>query len=529
MNNYFNSECILHPMKRTIYADLLQWKDRPDRKPLILEGVRQCGKTFIIKEFGRNEFDSMIYVDLEKRRDLHGIFGDNIDPRRIVRTLETLLNRKAVPGRTLLVFDEAQECPRSLTALKYFCDEAPEYHVICAGSLLGILTSDKKSFPVGKVDRLRMYPMSFLEFLDASGEPGLREYLESRPEDETVPSAIHDRLVELLREYYVVGGMPDVVFSWISVHSLAAVTRKLRTIIQDYKDDFAKHASADLQKLTDIWDSIPVQMGKENAKFMFGQVRRGGRASDLSDALEWMVDAGLVYKVNLAETPQLPLKNSCDASSFKVYMCDIGILRIMSGRKPSFLASDNPAERLFKGGFTENYVLCQMLAGGLEDIFYWRAGPNEVDFLVDGDDGPVPIEVKAEGGTGIASLKAYMKRYSPSRVVLTTMEPFAGKTYGRVPLYGAGLIPRYLSGEAVAPPREGKRMRLHREFFTADDWIDSILSVPASRHGVGLPAAVQVYRQQEDGYVKVEVGVCITAAGDVELSGGPFDGFVSIE
>lgn len=520
-------------MRRKIYSELLAWKDRPDRKPLILDGVRQCGKTYILKEFGRNEFDSMAYLDLERRRDLHPLFGDDLDPRRIVTNLGTALGRRIVPGRTLIVLDEVQSCPRALTSLKYFCEEIPKQHIVCAGSLLGVLTSRQESFPVGKVDRLRMYPMSFLEFLEACGEGSLCDMLVGLAPGEVPDEAFRPRLEDCLRQYYVVGGLPDVVASWVTNHSEAAVTRKLRTILGDYREDFAKHATEDLQKLTEIWDSIPMQLSKENSKFMFGQVRKGGRASNLSDALRWILDAGLAYRVPMVETPSTPLENACDGSSFKVYLCDVGLMRVMSGKKASFVKSDRPEDRLYKGAMTENYVLCQMLSGGLDGAFYWNNGRNEVDFLIDGKDGAVPVEVKSEAPGGHASLDRYVDRYRPEMAVLASMAPGHGGGITAVHLACAELIPSYANGVPVSVDIPHDTPRPHVAVFSRSDWEAEgdgfVFSIPAKVHRMPMPSIVQVFRRGDAGFSEVMVSKTITAKGDVVIrSSTAFDGFVSV-
>lgn len=522
-------------MRRKIYSELLAWKDSPDRKPLILDGVRQCGKTYILKEFGKREFDSVAYLDLEKRRDLHPIFGDNLDPQKIVRALSSELARRIVPGRTLIVLDEVQACPRALTSLKYFRQDLPQQHIVVAGSLLGVLTSGPESFPVGMVDRLRMYPMSFLEFLDACGESSLCRMLEGLGPEDVMEPAFQSKLEDYLRQYYVVGGMPDVVGSWVRNHNVAAVTRKLRTIVRDYEEDFSKHAEKDLQKLTEIWESIPVQIARENNRFMFSHVREGGRAENLSDALRWIVDAGLAYKVPQVTTPGNPLKSVCDKSNFKVYLCDIGILRVVSGKKATFVRSDDPDDRLYKGAMTENYVLCQMLSGGLKEAFYWRDGTREVDFLIDGRDGAVPVEVKSESPGGHASLKEYIRRYGPEDAYLASMEPrYGGRGFSALPLFRAEFIPAYAGVEDVETDsfREGDG-RPFVQSFSASDWSESgngfEFRVSRSVHGIPIPSVVQVYRRGPQGFTEVAVARTLTMEGDVVLgTDSPFDGFVSV-
>lgn len=520
-------------MRRKVYADLLDWKDRVDRKPLILEGVRQCGKTYVLKEFGNREFDSLAYLDLERRRDLHSLFGDDLDPRRIITNLGIALGRRIVPGRTLIFLDEVQACPRALTAMKYFQEEVPEQHVVCAGSLLGILTADKESFPVGKVDRLRMYPMSFLEFMEACGEGSLCEMILSDDSGNGPAEAFRSRIEDNLRQYYVVGGLPDVVSSWVNNHSVAAVTRKLKTIERDYRDDFAKHAPGLMQKLTAVWDSIPMQLGKENRKFMFAQVGDGGRGKAASEALEWILNAGLAYKVPLVESPSVPLKGVCSLSDFKVYLCDIGLMRIMSGKRASFMKSDAQEDRLYKGAMTENYVLCQMMSGGLDEAFYWKRGTNEVDFLIDGGEGAVPVEVKSEIPRRHASLDRYIETNRPGSAFLVSMESGEGRVLRRIHLSYAELIPVY-AGMVDAPKAVPKSDAAPYVMpFSPSQWsrcgADYRITVPKRIHRIIMPSVVQVFRSGPSGSVEVMVSRTISSDGDVILeSSEAFGGFVSI-
>lgn len=519
-------------MRRRIYDDLLRWKGDPDRKPLILEGVRQCGKTYILREFGRREFDSVAYLNLERGESFRDLFDGELDPHRIIREVGKALSKRMVPGRTLLILDEIQACPRALTSLKYFCEEAPEFHVACAGSLLGVLTASGESYPVGKVDHLRMFPMSFSEFVDACGERELSGTLLSMRAGDVPEGPARDRLETLLREYCVVGGLPEAVVSWAGHRNGAAVTRILKGILRDYMADFSKHASEDISALTDVWNSIPMQIARDNRKFMFGHVREGGRASNLSDALQWIVNAGLAYKVPLVESPGIPLKSACDESSFKVYLCDVGLLRVMSGRRADFGRTDG--DGLYTGAMTENLVLCQMMSGGLEGAFYWRdGGTNEVDFLLDGGDGPVPLEVKSGDGRRSASLSAYIRRYGPTEAFEASMDGADGRGFTGIPLYCTELLPRHLSGEGPAVMTDGGGERPYVGTFTATDWVwdgDGYSIVVDRRvHGRPSPSLVQTFARGESGFDQVSVDVRIGADGSVTLSSDiRFDGFMSV-
>ena len=520
-------------MKRRIYADLLDWKNRSDRKPLILEGVRQCGKTYILKEFGNREFDSLAYLDLERRKDLCPLFGDDLDPKRIITNIGIALGRRIVPGRTLIVLDEVQTCPRALTAMKYFCEEIPEQHIICAGSLLGIMMAESESFPVGKVDRLKMYPMSFLEFMEACGEDSLCEMIRSIDPSKGLDEAFRIRVEDCLRQYYVVGGFPDVVSSWVANHNESAVTRKLKNIERDYRDDFAKHAPKLLPKLTAVWDSIPMQLGKENRKFIFAQVKGGGRSEDLSDALQWILNAGLAYRVFMVEGPSIPLKNVCSPSDFKVYLCDVGLMRIMSGRKASFVKSDAQEDRLYKGAMTENYALCQMMCGGLEEAFYWKKGQNEVDYLIDGSDGAIPVEVKSEVPRRHTSMDVYMERYHPETAFIVSMATGGGKAMKNIHLSCAELIPVYagIADVPTIPQRSDESPYVMS--FTSSQWSGVAgtftITVPRAIHRIAKPSIIQVFCTGPRGSTEAMVSKTITADGDVVIgSSQAFGGFISI-
>lgn len=522
-------------MHRRAYGELLEWKDSPDRKPLLLEGVRQCGKTFLLKEFGRKEFDSMVYVNFERVSSVGALFEGDLDPEAIVRNLEIVQGRRIVPGRTLLILDEIQGVPSALTSLKYFAEEMPELHVACAGSLLGPITSKPNSFPVGKVDRIRLYPMDFLEFLYANDEGDLARYIMDKGEDDTVSQPIHDRLEPYLREYYLVGGMPAAVSSWVKNHNISAVTRILKNIVMDYRDDFSKHAGDELQNVIHVWNSISSQISRENQKFMFGHAKPGARAKDLEKALTWLIDAGLVYKVCCVESPAVPLSGVCMPTHFKLYMADVGILRVMSGKGGEVMSAGTGDDHLFRGALAENHVLCQMLSGGAERAFYWRRNGLEVDFLIDGRDGPIPVEVKAETKVDAKSLMEYISDYRPGRAFVTSMRRGGGDACRMVPLYCSVMIPTYcgigsISGQDV---RTDVATGPYRRNFTAGDWTEDgsghFLTIPRREHGIASPGTIQVFAREGDLFREVQVMKIVDLEGDVTLrSNRSFDGFVSI-
>jgi len=435
-------------MERLAYSDLMAWKSSQDRKPLIIDGVRQCGKTYLVDEFGKREFKTVATVNFEKNPSMKEIFTMDLDPKRIIREIGIILNIRVDPSETLIFFDEVQACPQAITSLKYFCEEAPDYCVIAAGSLLGVLLSRSESFPVGKVDRMRMFPMTFCEFVMANGEDMLSQYiLDYR--GGPVPLPIADKLEGYLREYYVVGGMPQVVQSWVSEHDVTKVTRRQKAILEDYTDDFAKHANegipgrrdrVDVLDLRQVWDSIPRHLAKENNKFMFGHVREGARSKDLEKAIRWLSDAGLIYKVHRAESITVPLKANRDDFDFKVYFVDIGLLRSLADYPPNFMRIDDEKYRFFKGSFTENYVLCELMNVFQTEQHYWKEGRYEVDFLIQMEGDISPLEVKSERRTSSVSLKAYVGRNHPGRSFLTNMGGNRDGDGMYVPLYMIGSI-----------------------------------------------------------------------------------------
>ena len=402
-------------MYRTITEQLKQWKDSPRRKPLLLTGVRQCGKTYVVREFGETQFKNLVYINFEKQPQYVGVFDYNLDPERIVREIAQISGTDITPGETLVFFDEIQECPKAITSLKYFCEDKRKLHVIGAGSLLGVaLKKEPVSFPVGKVQRAQMYPMDFREFVIATGAGNLVEALKDWPVSREIPEAFFAPMEKLLKEYYAVGGMPEAVKTWTETRDYDAVDDVLQEIISDYRDDISKHAPvADVPKIRWIWDSIPLQLAKDNNKFVFSHVKEGKRAHELENALRWLKDAGLIYQLELVEKPEIPLSGFADASFFKVYLADVGLLRSVSGITAETLANGSGQYLRFKGAFTENYVMTQLMAMGKRP-YYWRSGNTaEVDFLFEDDGEIVPVEVKAAENTQAKSYRQFCSRYEP--------------------------------------------------------------------------------------------------------------------
>lgn len=434
-------------MERNLIHELVAWKEKDNRKPLILKGVRQCGKTYLLKEFGNRYYDSVAYFNFEETESLSTVFEKDYDIKRILFELELVFGGSFKPEKTLIVFDEIQECGRALTALKYFCENAPEYHIVCAGSLLGIALQKQLSFPVGKVDFLTLYPMSFSEFLRAGGFSALADYVDILKKGDTVPEPVGDKLVTLLRQYYIVGGMPEVVAAWQKNRDIEEVERIQQNIINSYELDFAKHApTKDFPKLNAIWRSIPEQLAKENTKFIFSHVKKGWRSKDLEDALEWLVAAGLVYKVSKIEKPFMPLSSYADDTAFKLYMADVGILRRLSKLPYEVVLDATPSYREFKGSLAENYVLCELVKSVDETLYYWSSGNTaEVDFVLQAGSEIVPIEVKSERNVKARSLAEYRKKYAPRYSVKTSMKnEVNGDEVLNIPLYLISGLERFI-------------------------------------------------------------------------------------
>lgn len=410
-------------MKRVIYQDLLKWKNSEDRKPLILKGVRQCGKTWLLKEFGKNNYEDVAYFNFEGNEALKARFEQDLEIDRILEELSILNHKSIKPEKTLVIFDEIQFCNRALTSLKYFCENAPEYHVACAGSLLGILLSKPLSFPVGKVDFLELRPMNFYEFLLANDEKMLIHYLKKNRDK--VPIMFEKQLQNYLKNYYIVGGMPEVVEKWIATKDIEQVEKVQDMILNSYELDFAKHAPLhDTPKLSLIWNYIPRELSRENSKFIYGHVKEGARAKDLEDALQWLVSAGMCYKINRIEKPNMPLSSYIDMQSFKIYMCDVGLLRRKAKVEASIiLEDDKEIYKEFKGALAENFTLLELLAINGEIPYYWTSGNEaEVDFVWQYKGKAIPVEVKSGENLGARSLTLYRKKYEPEIALKTSLK-----------------------------------------------------------------------------------------------------------
>jgi Predicted ATPase (AAA+ superfamily) len=420
---------------RTVYDKLLDWKVSPRRKPLILEGVRQCGKTHILKKFGNENYSSTVYLNFEETPALASLFERDLDPKRIISELKMIFS-KDINEDTLLIFDEIQCCGKALTSLKYFQEKVPQYSVVCAGSLLGLLHSTSTSFPVGKVEFLKMYPLSFSEFMIASGRRDIHEYLSTISDINAIPESTMNILDDLYREYCFVGGMPEAVLSWLEFRD-PEKTRKVQSdLIRLYQSDFAKYAPKnDVKKLQSIWSSVPEQLSKENKKFIFGHAVKGGRARDLEDSLQWLIDAGIVVRVKLVSVPMVPLSAYGKSSYFKIYSSDIGLLGAMADMKYSSLISDDTRYKEFKGAVTENYVLNELINTVGSTPYYWRSeGKAEIDFIQMINDTIVPIEVKSGAYGRLRSMELYMDLYKPEKAAVISKERTRSDSIISIPL-----------------------------------------------------------------------------------------------
>ena len=401
-------------MERLIMKQLYAWKSSPYRKPLILKGVRQVGKTWVLKEFGRKYYENTAYFNFDENEEYKQFFETAKDVDRILQNLMLASNQKISPEKTLIIFDEVQDCPKVINSMKYFCENAPEYHIACAGSLLGITLSKPASFPVGKVNFMQIDPMTFAEFLLANGDENLAAYLNTIDRVEPLPDAFFNPLYEKLKMYFVTGGMPESVLMWTKARDVAAMQNVLSDISEAYERDFAKHPNiSEFPKISMIWKSVPSQLARENKKFLYRVVKEGARAREYEDALQWLVDARLVHKVYRSTAPGLPVSAYDDLSAFKIYLVDVGILRRLAMLAPTAFGEGNRLFTEFKGALSENYVLQTLLTQFEVFPRYWSQNnpPYEVDFLIQRDNDIFPVEVKSETNTASRSLKKFKELF----------------------------------------------------------------------------------------------------------------------
>lgn len=427
-------------MERKAIRQLYEWKERPERKPLIVNGARQVGKTWLINEFARRAFSSFVYINFEDEERLSDLFANDFNIERIVSTI-AFVKDVDIDDDTLIVFDEIQAVRRGVMSLKYFYEKTPQRYIIAAGSLLGIAMHSGDSFPVGKVDSMNLYPLDFEEFLWATGRKRMADIIASEQWD--IVDGGKDKMKEALREYFFVGGMPAVVSSFCSLHDYAEVRRLQNEILSNYDSDFSKHAPvSELPRIRMVWNSIYSQLAKENRKYIYGMLKQGGRAKEFEMAIEWLISAGLVYKVHRVKKAELPLSAFVDMSAFKLFMLDIGLFCAMGKIPPSALIDGNQLFLSGKGAMTEQYV-AEQLRSGAEDIFvgYWSAenSSGEIDFLVQRGDRIIPMEVKAEENLKSKSLKAFVDRNPLLHGIRLSMSSFRRQEWmTNIPLYAVG-------------------------------------------------------------------------------------------
>ncbi|MCD7745119.1 MAG: ATP-binding protein [Lachnospiraceae bacterium] len=436
-------------MYRKAMEELIKWKDNPRRKPLIIEGARQVGKTWLMKEFGRTQYESTVYINFDANSQMQELFSHDMGVNRLLLGLELYSGQKINSETTLLIFDEVQEVPKALSSLKYFHENAPQYQIVCAGSLLGIALHAGPSFPVGKVNFLKLYPLSFEEFLIATGKERFAELLASH--DFSMITTFRQNYVDALKYYYFIGGMPEAVASFAGLQDFNEVRGIQQRILAAYEQDFSKHAPNEIvPRIRMVWNSIPSQLAKENRKFVYGLVREGGRAKDFETAILWLSDCGLVHKINRVTNAKLPLKFYEDLKAFKLFFVDVGLLGCLVGLKSSTLLNGNALFTEFKGALTEQYVLQQLTTISDLNIYYYTndRGSCEIDFLIDDGAQVVPVEVKAEVNLRAKSLRTFREKYHPSVSIRTAMTDYRREDWLlNLPLYAIGEIASLCSEE----------------------------------------------------------------------------------
>lgn len=437
-------------MYRIAIEKLYRWKESRRRKPLIIQGARQVGKTWLMKEFGRAAYRDMVYINFDSNSRMAELFASDLNTDRLIMGIELYAGKKIDPDSTLLIFDEVQEVPRALSSLKYFYENAPQYHIICAGSLLGIALHEGTSFPVGKVDFLELYPLSFREFLMAVTGTQFAKLLDSQ--DYKMITSFKQTYIEALKQYYFIGGMPEAVKNFTEERDFYEVREVQKRILEAYEQDFSKHAPLEIvPKIRMVWNSIPSQLAKENKKFLYGLVREGGRAKEYETAIMWLCDCGLVYKVERVKGGGIPLKAYVDQKAFKLFVVDVGLLGCMTGLSPKILLDGNDLFTEFKGALTEQYVCQQLKTLENLSIYYYTndRGSCEVDFVVDTGERTVPVEVKAEVNLKAKSLKTYYEKYQPEISIRTSMADYRPEEWlMNLPLYAIEEICSCISREA---------------------------------------------------------------------------------
>jgi uncharacterized protein len=433
-------------MKRKAYSDLLKWKSSKSRKPLLLQGARQVGKTYLVNEFANNEYSEFFYFNFEKKPDLIPLFKGSLDPAEIIQKLSLYMGKKISSKETLIFFDEIQVCPEAITSLKYFYESAPQYHLIAAGSLLGVSVGKSGSFPVGKVNFMTLYPMSFTEFLSAFDDELASEYI-SLGKLEKIDEVNHNRLNEKFRLYLYLGGMPEVLQSYKDNKDIIECRNIQKDILKAYKNDFSKYAHPEQAVRTaEVWDSLPYQLSKENKKFRFSEVAKNARSSTYGLTITWLKNAGLVYPAYNVSVPKIPLSGYSDKSKFKLYMLDTGLMSATLGLRSEMILEPNLLFSEYNGAFIENFIASEITRSGVEELFYWTSeGKAEVDFLILSSNKIYPLEVKSGSSRNLKSLRVYETLYKPEKVIRTSPRIFSyEKEFLNIPLYAISALDKVL-------------------------------------------------------------------------------------
>ncbi|MBK8490237.1 MAG: ATP-binding protein [Saprospirales bacterium] len=440
-------------MERRLYRNLLEWKKSARRKPLLLQGARQVGKTWLINDFGRREYQDYIYLNFEQNPGLRSLFTGELAPGRIIHNISLYLGRKIEAANTLICFDEIQTVPEAITSLKYFYEQAPEYHLIAAGSLLGVQVGKTGSFPVGKVNFMTLHPLSFAEYLEAVEENLLLDQLRNLPGIVPLPELIHEKLLSLLKMFLYTGGMPEVVQNYLDSRDIAEVRSIQEEILEAYRRDFSKYTDAfQTQKTSEVWQSIPFQLARENKKFKYSDVRSKARASTFEQTIEWLKNAGLIHLAFLLRTPKLPLAGYADYEKFKVYHVDTGLLGAMLGLSSDLIIQPNQLFAEYNGAFIENFVATELVKENEHELFYWTSQGNaEVDFIISHKNELYPVEVKSGTNRKTGSLRSYADKYHPRLLLrISPRNLIHDREFINVPLYMAFALPAILervSGE----------------------------------------------------------------------------------
>lgn len=434
-------------MKREIYQKLLTWKTQANRKPLILQGARQVGKTYILKEFGLQEYSQVIYINFEKMSQLSSLFSGDLEVEPIIQKLAIYFNTQIVPDNTLIIFDEVQECPAALNSLKYFYEDAPQYHIMAAGSLLGIKLAHTHGFPVGKVTFQHLYPLSFVEFLTALNKTRWVEMLKNVQVADSLETLFHFELIKLLKTYFYIGGMPEAVYQYIQTQDFQAVRQIHGDILRAYELDFAKHAPAqEIHRISTIWQAIPGQLAKENKKFVYSILKESARGREYENAIRWLIDADLILNCTQISKPQAPLSHYLAHQAFKTYLLDVGLLCTMNNVSPKILLEEEQVFQEFSGALTENYVAQTLTNCMGQALYYWKSeGKAEIDFLIEAHNQILPLEVKAGTSRQKKSLLVYAEKFQPQRLLRISLLNLCenGKIWN-IPLYALEQLPRWL-------------------------------------------------------------------------------------